>query len=130
MDSFERFNEKHYLLENIFFSSIKKGNIGDDGKISDGHISVKNYLTCENIWDKFEMKNMGDYHNNYLKKDVFKLADDFEKFIGTCFKYLGLDPCHYFSSAGLSWDAILKMTGDANLKKHQTLTSTYSLKKD
>ena len=116
MDSFERFNEKHYLLENIFFSSIKKGNIGDDGKISDGHISVKNYLTCENIWDKFEMKNMGNYHNNYLKKDVLKLAGDFEKFIGTCFKYHGLDPCHYFSSAGLSWDAILKMTG-VKLKK-------------
>ena len=23
----------------------------------------------------------------------------------------GLDPCHYFSSPGLSWDAMLKMTG-------------------
>ena len=26
-------------------------------------------------------------------------------------KYYGLDPCHYFSSPGLSWDAMLKMTG-------------------
>ena len=25
--------------------------------------------------------------------------------------YYGLDPCHYFSSPGLSWDAIVKMTG-------------------
>ena len=25
--------------------------------------------------------------------------------------YYGLDPCHYFSSPGLSWDAMLKMTG-------------------
>ena len=31
-------------------------------------------------------------------------------FIGTCLKYYGLDPCHYFSSPGLSWDAMLKMT--------------------
>ena len=57
------------------------------------------------------MKNMGDYHDHYLKKDVLLLADVFEKFIGTCLKYYGLDPCHYFSSPGLSWDAMLKMTG-------------------
>ena len=35
----------------------------------------------------------------------------FEKFIDTCLKYHGLDPCHYFSSPGLSWDAMLKMIG-------------------
>ena len=63
MNSFERFNE-----ENIFFSSIKKEKIGDNGKISDGHISAKGYLTCEKIWDKFEMKNMGNYDDHYLKK--------------------------------------------------------------
>ena len=54
---------------------------------------------------------MGNYHDHYLKKDVLLLADVFEKFIGTCLKYYGLDPCHYFSSPGLSWDAMLKMTG-------------------
>ena len=35
----------------------------------------------------------------------------FEKFIKTCLDYYGLDPCHYFSIPGLSWDAMLKMTG-------------------
>ena len=54
---------------------------------------------------------MGNYHNHYLKKDVLSLADVFEKFIDTCLKFYGLDPCHYFSSPGLSWDAMLKMTG-------------------
>ena len=54
---------------------------------------------------------MGDYHIHYLKKDVLLLADVFEKFIDTCLKFYGLDPCHYFSSPGLSWDAMLKMTG-------------------
>ena len=39
------------------------------------------------------------------------LADVFEKFIDTCLKFYKLDPCHYFSSPGLSWDAMLKMTG-------------------
>ena len=111
MNSFERFNEKKLPAKKYFYSSIKDGKIGDDGKISDGHISVKDYLTCEKIWDKFEMKNMGDYHDHYLKKDVLLLADVFEKFIDTCLKFYKLDPCHYFSSPGLSWDAMLKMTG-------------------
>ena len=56
------------------------------------------------------MKNIGDYHDHYLKKDVLLLANVFEKFIDACLKYYGLDPCHYFSAPGLSWDAMLKMT--------------------
>ena len=47
----------------------------------------------------------------YLKADVLLLADVFEKFIKTCLEYNKLDPCHYFSSPRLSFDAILKMTG-------------------
>ena len=58
----------NYLLENIFFSSTKKGKIDNDGKISDGHISIKNYMTCEKIWIMFNIKNMGHYHDHYLKK--------------------------------------------------------------
>ena len=54
---------------------------------------------------------MGDYHDHYMKKDVLLLADVFEKFIDTYLKFYKLDPCHYFSSPGLSWDAMLKMTG-------------------
>ena len=72
---------------------------------------MKNYLTCEKIWDKFEMENMGDYHDHYLKKDVLLSADVFKKFFAMCLKFYGLDHCHYFSSPGLSWDAMLKMTG-------------------
>ena len=59
---------------------------------------------------------MGDYHDRYLRKDVLLLADVFERFINICLKFYGLDPCHYFSSPGLSWDAMLKMTG-VKLKK-------------
>ena len=38
------------------------------------------------------------------------LVDVFEKFVETCLNYYRLDPYHYFSSPGLSWDAMLKMT--------------------
>ena len=54
---------------------------------------------------------MGDYHNHYSKKYVLLLANVFERFIQTWLKFYGLDPSHYFSSLGLSWDAMLKMTG-------------------
>ena len=54
---------------------------------------------------------MGDYHDHCLKKDVLLLADVFEKFIDTCLTYYKLDPCHYFSAPGLSWDTMLKMFG-------------------
>ena len=108
--------KKNCQLENSFLVEQRKGKIGDDGKISDGHISVKDYLICERIQDKFEMKNMGDCHDHYFRKDVLLLVDVFEKFIGMCLKFYEHDACHYFSSPGLSWDAMLKMTG-AKLEK-------------
>ena len=57
------------------------------------------------------MKNIGDYHHHYLTKDVLLLADVFEKFVDTCLKFYGSDPYHYFSSPGLSWGVMLKLTG-------------------
>ena len=70
-----------------FFSSTKNGKIDEDGKISNGHISIEDYLRCEKIWDKFRMNNMGDYFDHYLKKDVLLLTDVFEKFVKTYLKY-------------------------------------------
>ena len=47
MNNFERFKRKKLPARKYFFSSTKKGKIDDDGEISDGHISIKDYLTCE-----------------------------------------------------------------------------------
>ena len=44
------------------------------------------------------------------------LCDVFEKFISVCMEDYGLDPSHYISSPGLSWDAMLKMA-DVKLEK-------------
>ena len=52
----------------MFFSSTKKGKISDGGKISNGQISLKDYLTCEKIWDMFDIKDMADYHDRYFEK--------------------------------------------------------------
>ena len=106
MESFKRFNEEKLPDKECFYSSIKDGTIDDNGEKVDGHISDEDYLTSKKIWNKFEMKNKGNYHDCYLKKDVLLLAYVFEKFTEMCLQFYRLDPCHYFTSPGLSWDAI------------------------
>ena len=102
MNSFKRFNEDKLCARKYFYSSTKDKKISENGKISVGHVSIEDYMVFEKIWDKFNMKNMGDYHDHYSKKDVLLLADVFENFINTYLKYYELDPCHYFSALGLS----------------------------
>ena len=67
-------------------------------------------MQLKNVRNTFNFKIFRAFHNHYLKKDVLLLADAFEKFISTSIKYYNLNPCHYFSATGLSWDAILKVT--------------------
>ena len=94
MNSFKRFDEEKLCARKYFFRSTKKGKIDEDGKVSDGDISIEDYMVCKKIRNTLKMKNMGDYHDNYLKKDVLLLTDVFEKFIKTCFKYYRLDACN------------------------------------
>ena len=100
MGSFKKFSEDKLPNKCEFFSSLK-----------DKYVSEKDYSGTANVWNTFKIKTPGDYHGLYLKTDVLLLADVFEKFIKTCLNYYGLDRCHYFSVPGLSWDAMLKMTG-------------------
>ena len=53
----------------------------------------------------FQMKIICDYHDLHLKTDFFDVS---KKFISVCYE---LDPCNYFNSLGLSWHAMLKITG-------------------
>ena len=135
MNSFQRFDEEKLPDRKCFYSSTSDERTDDDdddddddGKKPGGHISFEDYLMCKNIWDVFGTRNVGDYHDHYLKKDVLLIADVFENFIDTCLKFYGLDPCHYFSSPRLSWDAMLKLIG-IKLEKYLILKSTYWLKK-
>ena len=99
MDSFNKFNETKLPNKQDFYSIL-----------NNEHISDEQYMLAQNVWNTFNLKTMGDYHDLYLKSDILLLADVFENFRKTCLQYYKLDPCHYFSSPGLSWDAMLKMT--------------------
>ena len=63
-----------------------------------------------NVWDKFEIKTMEDYHDLHLKCDVLVSADVCETFRNNSLKDYGLCPSHYLRKPGLSWDAMLKVT--------------------
>ena len=99
MDSFEKFNNRELPTKDLFYSIL-----------NDEHITDNEYIHAKEVWDTFYIKTMGDYHDLYLVSDVLLLTDVFENFRKTCMQYYKLDPCHYFTSPGLSWDAMLKMT--------------------
>ena len=97
MNSWDKFNETKLPPKSLFFS-----------KLNNEHISDKDYEQAQNIWNKFNIMNLGEYHDLYLKTDVLLLADVFENFRKMCLDYYKLDAAHYFSAPGLAWDAALK----------------------
>ena len=99
MDSFEKFNKTELPTKEEFYSILNNENMTDE-----------DYSYAQKVWTTFQLQTMGEYHNLYLKSDILLLADVFENFRKTCLQYYKLDPCHYFTSPGLSWDAMLKMT--------------------
>ena len=91
MNSFKKFDKCELPNKDAFCSSLKDKGITD-----------KEYLRLIEVWKVFDIKNLGEYHDLYLKTDVLLLCDLFEKFINFSSKYYELDPCHYFSSPGLA----------------------------
>ena len=102
MDSFEKFNQMKLPTKDQFYSIL-----------NDQHIADDEYDHAKKVWKTFKIKTMGEYHNLYLGSNVLLLTDVFKNFRKTCMQYYKLDPCDYFTSPGLSWDATLKM---ANIK--------------
>ena len=101
MDGYDKFDIDPFTLTK---SDFRNDLTGED-------ISDCDYEFYKEICNTFGIKTLGDYHDLYLKSDVLLLSDVFENFRETCFQYYELDPAHYFSAPGLSWNACLKMTG-------------------
>ena len=68
-------------------------------------LSEQDYDHAQTVWRDFQIENMGQYHDLYLKTDVILLADVFENFRKVCHHYYKLDPAHYYTSPGLAWSA-------------------------
>ena len=100
MDSWERFNETPLSDKEAFHSSLNMENITDI-----------DYRHGNNLFKKFRLKNLGEYHDLYVQSDTLLLADVFENFRSMCIKVYELDPAHFLPAAGLIWQACLKKTG-------------------
>jgi hypothetical protein len=99
MDSFDKFSEIQLPPQEAFFSNLTNKSISD-----------ADYEYAHKIWEKYEIRDLGEYSDLYLKTDVILLADIFENFRNECLKTYRLDPSHYFTASGLSWDAMLLHT--------------------
>ena len=97
MNCLEKFSETQLPIKEDFYS-----------KLNDCNITDKEYKHAQDIWEKFGINNLGEYHDLYLKTDVLLLADVFEEFRNICLENYNLDPAWYYTSPGLSWDALLK----------------------
>ncbi len=80
-------------------------------RLTEEDISEQDYDHARHVWNAFQCNNLAEYHDIYLRNDVLVLADVFESFRKMCITHYKLDAAHYFSSPGLAWDAMLKMTG-------------------
>ena len=99
MTDFSKLNAKSLPPKEAFYSQL-----------NDNHISDKDYDHAKKVWKTFNCETMRDYHDLYLKTDVLLLADVMTEFRKTCKKTYGLEAVHYYTSPGLAWDAMLKIT--------------------
>ena len=98
--SFDKLRDKQLPPKEKFYSNLTESNIEDD-----------EYESAQKIWEHFGIRNLGQYHDLYLRTDVLLLTDVFENFRDLCLEYYGLDPAHYFTLPNFAWDAMLLKTG-------------------
>ena len=99
MDGWNKFNEKVLPSNESFYSSLTMEDI-----------SETDYTHANNIFKKFNINNLGEYHDLYVRSDTLLLVDIFESFRQSCLKNYELDPAHFVSLPGLAWQACLKKT--------------------
>ena len=66
-------------------------------------ITDEDYSHAQKVWNEFEIKNIGEYHDLYVQSDTLLLANAFETFRETCIEISQLDPAHFLSAPGLAW---------------------------
>ena len=74
-------------------------------------VSKSDYQHAQRVWEEFGVRNIGDYHDLYLRTDMVLLANVFEAFRDTCLRHYSLDPAHFYMAPGLAWKACSKKTG-------------------
>ena len=100
MNSWGRFKDSELPSKDKFYNNLNMSGVSD-----------KDYEHARKVWKEFKIKNMGEYHDLYLRIDTILLANVFELFRNVCMENYGLDPVHFYTAPGLAWKACLKKTG-------------------
>ena len=100
LDNVEKMKSTSLPRKDDFFSILNNEGISDD-----------DYQHALTVWSKFECKTFRDYHRLYLETDCLLLSDIVRNFRNTILKHYGLDPAWMYTAPGLSWQAMMKMTG-------------------
>ena len=96
MTDWDKFKEMKLPLREAFYCKLNMSGVKDE-----------DYEHGYKVWKEFGLKDLGEYHNLYLKTDVILLANVFEAFRKVCLKNYGLDPAHFYTVPGLAWRACL-----------------------
>ena len=99
MDNWEKFDETTLLPKEAFHGNLNLKDISDE-----------DYTHPKKVWEVFEIKKLGEYHNLYAQTDTLLLADVLENFRNKCIEIYGPDPIYVVSAPGLAWQAYLKKT--------------------
>ncbi|CAJ0836806.1 8130_t:CDS:1, partial [Entrophospora sp. SA101] len=99
-NSWDKFKKTALPRRKDFYSLLNQQNI-----------SKADYTYAQEVWQKFEMKTFGEYHDLYLETDVLLLADVFMNYTIMCLKDDGLDPSHYVLAPGMFNDSLYKSSG-------------------
>ena len=73
-------------------------------------ITQGEYERACRIWNRYKCETLADFTRIYVQSDVLMLADIFENFRKMGLEHYQLDPAHYYTAPGFSWDALLKAT--------------------
>ena len=99
MNDWDKFKENELPRKEAFYSKLNMMGVREE-----------DYEHANRVWKEFGLKDLGEYHDLYLKTDVILLANVFEAFRKVCLKNYGLDPAHFYTAPGLAWKACLKKT--------------------
>ena len=91
MDSWERSDENTLPIKEAFYSELNIENTTD-----------KDYEHVKKVWERFKIRNLGEYHDLYVQCDTFLLADVLENLRNKRIKIYKLDPAHFLSAPGLA----------------------------
>ena len=99
MNDWKKFEETELPSNNEFYSNLNLRNI-----------SKEDIKHAKNVWNTFNIKNIGEYHDLYVQSDTTQLAHTFEQFRTVCLKEYKLDPACFCTTPGLAIEAFLKLT--------------------